>query len=79
MEEDMGAHGGKAGGRHPLPASDEARAEELPEHFVREKGKGDDARSAVQPAEDPVSPDGESYEIGRDQAARDEGRPVPVR
>jgi hypothetical protein len=79
MEQEMGAHGGKAGGGHPLPASDEARAGELPEHLVREKGRGGDARDAVQPAQDPVSPDGESYDIGRDQAARDEGRPAPGR
>lgn len=47
--------------RHPLPASDEARKEELPETLVSEKGEGDDSVEAVQPAEKPVGPDGEAY------------------
>jgi len=52
----------EAGGRgHPLPGSDEAREDEIPEHLVREKGHGDDARAAVQPADDAVAPDGERY------------------
>ena len=52
----------RAGGQgHPLPDSEEAREDEIPEHLVREKGHGDDARAAVQPAGDPVAPDGESY------------------
>jgi hypothetical protein len=59
----------KAGRGHPLPASAEARTGELPEHLLAEKGEGDDSGAAVQPAGDPVAPDGESYEIGRDQAA----------
>jgi len=57
------------GSGHPLPESEEARHEEIPEHLEREKGEGDDGRAAVQPEGDPVNPDGESYEIGRDQAA----------
>ena len=65
----MNGQGGKAGQGHPLPASDEARTGELPEHLVREKGTGDDAEDAVQPSGDPVAPDGGSYEIARDQAA----------
>jgi len=52
----------RTGGKgHPLPASAEAREEEIPEHLVREKGHGDDSLAAVQPADDPVAPDGESY------------------
>lgn len=65
----MNADGGKAGGGHPLPAGDEARTGELPEHLVREKGQSGDAEAAVRPAPDPVTPDGESYEIGSGQAA----------
>jgi len=54
---------------HPLPASDEARHDEVPEHLERRKGRGDDSGEAVQPGSDPVAPDGESYAIERDQAA----------
>ena len=46
---------------HPLPASEEARRDLLPEHLVEEKGLGDDSPERVQPPEDPVDPDGESY------------------
>lgn len=49
---------------HPLPASDEARHNEIPEHFERDKGRGDDARKRLQPASDPVEPDGNSYSYG---------------
>jgi hypothetical protein len=59
---------GTSGQGHPLPDSEEAREQEIPEHLVREKGHGDDAHDALQPAGDPVAPDGESYEIRRDQA-----------
>ncbi len=48
-------------GRHPLPGSDEARRDEIPEHLVREKGTGDDSVEAIQPAGAPVGPDGEPY------------------
>jgi hypothetical protein len=54
---------------HPLPASEEARTDELPEHLREEKGEGDDAKGAVQPESDPVAPDGEPYEIRRGQGA----------
>jgi len=47
--------------RHPLPASDEARRDELPENLVDGKGTGDDSVEAVQPADLPVSPDGDTY------------------
>jgi hypothetical protein len=50
-----------SGQGHPLPASEEARRDRVPEHLVEEKGLGDDARERVQPAEDPVDPDGEPY------------------
>jgi hypothetical protein len=60
-EEDRSAH-------HPLPASEEARHDEIPEHLEREKGRGDDSPAAVQPAAEAVAPDGESYERRRDGA-----------
>ncbi|MDQ8758049.1 hypothetical protein RCO27_17620 [Sphingosinicella sp. LHD-64] len=47
--------------RHPLPASEEAREDELPENLVSEKGTGEDSVEAVQPAGKPVGPDGEPY------------------
>ena len=53
---------------HPLPASDEARHNEIPEHLERDKGRGDDAAAVVQPDGDPVAPDGEAYrydDLGR--------------
>ena len=58
--------GGATGGQgHPLPDSAEARQDEIPEHLVLEKGHGDDARAAVQPAGEAVAPDGESYSVDR--------------
>jgi hypothetical protein len=57
-----------SGQGHPLPASDEARSDALPEHLLREKGKGDDEEGAARPAGDAVAPDGESYPTGRDDA-----------
>lgn len=47
--------------RHPLPASDEARHGEVPEHLREEKGEGDDSAPLVQPAGRPVAPDGQPY------------------
>lgn len=49
------------GKRHPLPASGEARHNEVPEQLEREKGEGDDPPQVNQPRSDPVNPDGESY------------------
>ncbi len=49
--------------RHPLPRSEEARHDEIPEHLEREKGKGDDSEAALQPAEAAVAPDGKPYDI----------------
>ncbi|MFN3944733.1 MAG: hypothetical protein ACK4K7_07375 [Allosphingosinicella sp.] len=62
------------GSGHPLPGSDEARHNEIPEQAAREKGRGDDPRAVVQPAGDPVNPDGEQYrydDLGRGPDARD--------
>jgi hypothetical protein len=47
--------------RHPLPASDEARHDQIPERLESEKGMGEDSAQAVQPASDAVTPDGEHY------------------
>ena len=60
MTEDKGAP--KTG--HPLPASDEARRDLLPEHLVEEKGLGDDPGGQVQPAGNAVDPDGKPYPAG---------------
>lgn len=50
-----------SGKGHPLPRSDEARHNEIPEHLEKEKGCGDDPQSGIQPAGDAVAPDGERY------------------
>ncbi len=57
-----------SGTGHPLPASDEARHGEIPEHLTEEKGRGDDSKAKVQPGTDPVEPDGTAYrydDLGR--------------
>ena len=54
---------------HPLPHSAEAKMDQIPEHLVREKGLGEDSAEAVQPAGDPVTPDGEAYALKQDQQA----------
>lgn len=46
---------------HPLPASEEARRDLVPEHLVEEKGLGEDSAGQVQPASNPVDPDGKPY------------------
>jgi hypothetical protein len=51
------------GSGHPVPESEEARHNEIPEHLEARKGEGDDGREAVQ-ATKPVNPDGEPYEAG---------------
>ena len=51
----------KDSARHPLPRSDEARHDLIPEHLEREKGLGDDSAAPVQPAKAPVTPDGQPY------------------
>lgn len=60
---------------HPLPASGEARHNEIPESAAREKGRGDDPAGIVQPDGDPVKPDGEPYrydDLGRGPGANDD-------
>ena len=49
------------GKRHPLPASDEARHDEIPEGMQTAKGEGDDRKAPTRPADDKVNPDGETY------------------
>ena len=61
-----------SGKGHPLPASEEARHDRIPEHLIRDKGCGDDASRAVQPAADLVAPDGEPYS-GDVEASEDNG------
>lgn len=54
----------EAGGSgHPLPDSAEARDDEIPEHLVREKGHGDDARPPADPSNERTAPDGERYKV----------------
>ena len=80
-----------SGKGHPLPASGEARHNEIPEHIAREKGLGADAEEVVQPDREAVHPDGQPYptpdlgrgpgsggdDIGEDQAAhQDRGQSV---
>lgn len=62
-----------SGKGHPLPASKEARHNEVPEHAVQQKGRGDDPPRLVQPVSDPVDPDGEPYrydDLGRGPGTR---------
>jgi hypothetical protein len=61
---------GKQG--HPLPESDEARHNEIPEDIEQEKGRGEEGREAVQPTRPAVNPDGEAYrydDLGRGPGA----------
>jgi hypothetical protein len=63
---------GKGSG-HPLPGSDEARHNEIPEDAEAEKGRGDDPAPVVQP-EGAVNPDGEPYrydDVGRGETIAD--------
>jgi hypothetical protein len=55
---------GGDGKGHPLPESDEARHDEIPEGIEREKGLGDDGEQAIQPRGPAVNPDGEPYDEG---------------
>ena len=53
---------------HPLPGSDEARHNEIPEEIEAEKGRGDDDTPVVTPGRTAVNPDGERYrydDVGR--------------
>jgi hypothetical protein len=53
---------------HPLPASDEARHDEIPEDLERRKGVGDDDEARIQ-SQAPVDPDGTPY--GEDAAGEE--------
>jgi hypothetical protein len=67
-----------AGKGHPLPASDEARHNEIPEDLADAKGRGDDSQPAVQPAADAANPDGERYrydDVGRAENVRARSSP----
>jgi hypothetical protein len=48
---------------HPLPESDEARQNEIPEEAEARKGEGEDGKPAVQ-ANEPVEPNGKPYPAG---------------
>lgn len=50
--------------RHPLPESDEARHNEIPEDLEQEKGRGDEGREVVSPHPTGVDPDGKPYRYG---------------
>ena len=50
------------GKRHPLPASEESRHEEIPEGMETAKGEGDDRKAPARPDESKVNPDGETYQ-----------------
>lgn len=50
-----------AGEGHPLPASDEARHNEIPESLAEKKGLGDDSRPGIAPDPEAANPDGEPY------------------
>ena len=49
------------GKRHPLPASGEARHDEIPETLEREKGRGEEDANVIQPSSIPVTPEGKPY------------------
>lgn len=69
----------RAGQGHPLPASEEARHNEIPESLEAEKGEGDDAREAATPSPTAVNPDGEPYrydDLGRAEDVADAGAPA---
>ena len=55
------------GSRHPLPASEEARHDLVPEHLVEEKGLGDDPAERTSPPRQAVDPDGKPYTPGADE------------
>lgn len=60
------------GSGHPLPGSDEARHNEIPETLEEEKGRGSDSAPVVTPNPDGVNPDGEGYrydDLGRGPGA----------
>ena len=60
-----------SGTGHPLPGSDEARHNEIPEDVAEEKGRGDDSKPVVQPGREAVNPDGEPYRYDDNGRAED--------
>jgi hypothetical protein len=74
---------------HPLPASGEARHNEIPEGLAEEKGRGQDPEAIASPDPEAVNPDGEPYrydDLGRgsptdkglkDRPAIERGEPQP--
>jgi hypothetical protein len=65
-----------SGTGHPLPESDEARHNEVPEHAAEEKGRGEEGREVVTPSPHAINPDGEVYrydDLGRGPNA---GKPL---
>jgi hypothetical protein len=56
---------------HPLPASDEARHNEIPEDVAEAKGRGDDSKPVVQPGREAANPDGEPYRYDDNGRAED--------
>ena len=64
-----------SGKGHPLPASEEARHNEIPERAEAEKGLGDDSAAALQP-DRAITPDGQPYRYddpGRGPASEEGG------
>jgi hypothetical protein len=60
--------GSGPGSGHPLPASGEARHNEIPEDLEQAKGRGDDSAEVATPSPGAVNPDGEPYradDLGR--------------
>jgi hypothetical protein len=55
-----------SGKGHPLPASDEARHDEIPENVAEAKGRGGDSKPAARSGGTAVNPDGEPYPTGDD-------------
>jgi hypothetical protein len=58
---------------HPLPASDEARHDEIPDDLERRKGVGDDDKAPSQP-DAPVDPDGTPYGFGGSSEMNEDDR-----
>jgi hypothetical protein len=59
---------------HPLPESDEARHNEIPEDIAEAKGRGEEGREVVTPDPTGVNPDGEPYryaDLGRGPDAKE--------
>ncbi|HEY0625168.1 MAG TPA: hypothetical protein VGD10_00385 [Allosphingosinicella sp.] len=60
---------------HPLPESDEARHNEIPEQIEEEKGRGAEGKAVVQPLQPASNPDGEPYrydDLGRGPGSKED-------